>query len=461
MKKVVFFFAVILIAFMIPMSVSAAESGAQVKGVLDDAVEYNGNYYLFVKGDYTWEQAKTYCEGLGGHLATVTSQGEDDFCYDLWRASGTSGCWLGATDAELEGVWNWITGESWSYSSWGGGEPNGGTKENVINYNGSYKDGRWNDFSAQNKLPFICEWEKENVANVRKAYGVVSSSSVIYNHAFYYNGHIYNVFNYEMSWEEAKEYCEKLGGHLAIISSHAENRALFSYVASRNAYNSVFGATDKDSEGVWQWVSGEAVTYANWGEGEPNNSGGREHYVHFLSTFDGKWNDCAWQNSFVCEWDNACVVNGTITRHAWGTPRTVRAATCEAKGEVEYVCDRCGVSRTEDIEMLPHVFGDWQIAAEATCHKAGEQFRRCLGCGQEEKQVVEQLAHNYVENGDGDDGIFFPPTHKEQTCTLCGDTQVYKDLKNTYINFIEIALLVGLGIVALVGIGVFIYNRKY
>ena len=493
MKKVLLVIAVALMVLMLPISAVAADTDTKVNSVLAGATEYNGNYYLLIKGDYTWEQAKTYCEGLNGHLATITSPEEDDICYQMWKSSGVSACWLGASDTNLEGVWKWITNEPWNYSNWGDNEPNGGTGENVLNYYGSYTKGRWNDSSAEDEFSFICEWEKENVDSVNKHYGFVNSSSMIYNNSFYYNGHVYNIFNYEMTWDEAVAYCEKLGGHMAIISSADENKALFSYVTSRNSYKSVFGATDREHEGLWEWTNGETMSYANWGEGEPNNSNGREHYVHFLSTFNGQWNDTTWDNSFICEWDNCCILeDGTVTEHSWGGPQILNEPTCTSKGRQKRTCSGCGVEVSEDIEIVPHSLSEWKIATEATCHSIGEKTRQCENCSfierqsidmlvhewsewlvvtpatchatgtsektcklcnDKEQQPIDQLIHNYGEYGVVSGNKLIPPIVKEKTCTLCGDVQTYKDWSNVWITIIAVIVLLG------VCVGVFNYIR--
>ncbi|MBM3841302.1 MAG: hypothetical protein FJ398_25785 [Verrucomicrobia bacterium] len=50
------------------------------------------------------------------------------------------------------------------------------------------------------------------------------------------------------------------------------------------------GFNDEAKEGAWLWISGEPVTYINWLNGEPNNSGDEDFAV---INFDdlGKWND--------------------------------------------------------------------------------------------------------------------------------------------------------------------------
>lgn len=483
MRKFAWIIVVIFLISILSVNVSAAEADTKVNSILSEATEYNGNYYLLIKGDYTWDQAKTYCEGLGGHLATVTSQGEDDICYQLWKNSGAKACWLGATDAELEGVWKWITHENWNYSNWGGNEPNGGTGENVLNYYGDYSDGRWNDSAADDEFPFICEWEQENIDYVRKTYGYVSSSGMIYNNSFYYNGHVYNIFNYEMTWDEAVAYCEKIGGHMAVISSADENKALFSYVTSRNSYKSVFGATDREHEGLWEWINGETMSYANWGDGEPNNSNGREHYVHFLSTFNGQWNDTTWDNSFICEWDNCCILSdGRVTEHSFGEDQTIKNATCTTKGQIKRICNGCGVEVTEDVAVIAHKYDDWKITTEATCHNKGESTRSCKDCGKtetqqigalthqwgewlvtkaatchasglnerfctlcgdKEQQTIEQLTHDYSDYVIVSGNKLIPPIVREKTCNLCDDVQTYEDWSNVWITIVAGIAIVG------------------
>ena len=67
------------------------------------------------------------------------------------------------------------------------------------------------------------------------------------------------------------------------------------------SYRATFGLTDVDREGTFIHVTGEKVAYTNWNAGEPNNSGGGEDFVQFAA--GGKWNDIAWKNCFICEWD--------------------------------------------------------------------------------------------------------------------------------------------------------------
>ncbi len=79
------------------------------------------------------------------------------------------------------------------------------------------------------------------------------------------------------SWEEAEEKAVELGGHLVTINDSSENEWLVSqYYGSGklsetlNNKNVWIGYTDKNTEGTWEWISGESVDYINWASDEPN-----------------------------------------------------------------------------------------------------------------------------------------------------------------------------------------------
>ena len=90
----------------------------------------NGHWYQLVsEGHPSWTQAKSMAELRGGYLATLTSQSENDLAGLLSR--GMPAMLLGGFQdrtspnySEPFGAWKWITGEPWSYSNWGAGEPN-------------------------------------------------------------------------------------------------------------------------------------------------------------------------------------------------------------------------------------------------------------------------------------------------------------------------------------------------
>ena len=118
-------------------------------------LNFNGHSYQRFDTAMSWAAAKAFCETKGGHLATITSQAENDFISANLR---TDNYWLGGTDEAFEGVWRWITGEPWTYTSWDVGKPNHiVANENYIVANQTTS--KWSDIrDIFNFLP-MCEWD--------------------------------------------------------------------------------------------------------------------------------------------------------------------------------------------------------------------------------------------------------------------------------------------------------------
>lgn len=70
---------------------------------------YNGHSYYRSTSSTSWSNAKTACENMGGHLATVSTTGENNFLYNTWP-SGWIGLYqdkTGAFYSEPNGGWRW------------------------------------------------------------------------------------------------------------------------------------------------------------------------------------------------------------------------------------------------------------------------------------------------------------------------------------------------------------------
>jgi hypothetical protein len=115
------------------------------------------------------------------------------------------------------------------------------------------------------------------------------------------NGHYYEfVYNSGIIWSVANAAASNsvykgMIGYLATITS-AEEQAFLNGVKSSeypSASNFWLGGSDRDSEGVWQWISNpaDAWTYTNWTYREPNNANGGEQYLVGWDKGRNTWND--------------------------------------------------------------------------------------------------------------------------------------------------------------------------
>ena len=125
-------------------------------------------------------------------------------------------------------------------------------------------------------------------------------------HLYESGGHFYYAPKEALLWDEAKEACEKMGGHLVTISSQAENDFVRDVMISEGrAGYLTLGFSDAEEETNWRWVTGEEVTFTAWRGGEPNNGlwWDAQNYAYMYD--NGEWDD-GWLNPqlYMCEWDS-------------------------------------------------------------------------------------------------------------------------------------------------------------
>ena len=132
-----------------------------------------------------------------------------------------------------------------------------------------------------------------NVANTANL-GNFGSSQYLYHPGAY-------------TWQEAKDFSESIGGDLASIESVAENDFIQNAIPENTTW---IGLTDELVGGQFAWMSGEAVTYTNWGDWRPKIYSGTPRYVQLVKG-DGRWYDKSngQRQSFVVE--IPCTNNGT------------------------------------------------------------------------------------------------------------------------------------------------------
>ena len=120
-----------------------------------------GHYYEYVSTGANWDTARANADGesyfgLQGYLATSTSAPENALIDSIVPGSA----WIGASDADVEGTWEWASGpEAGSelvYDNWNAGEPNdSGGNEDSAHIQGL---GVWNDANSAASLGYVVEY---------------------------------------------------------------------------------------------------------------------------------------------------------------------------------------------------------------------------------------------------------------------------------------------------------------
>lgn len=126
-----------------------------------------------------------------------------------------------------------------------------------------------------------------------------------------WNGHSYYLFEKAMKFADAEEYCETLGGHLAVIDNAEENKMLTNYLAELECGAAMIGLYDPNgSNGSWStWVTGKPTSYTNWGYHQPDWEGQTICVLNSTANTTYGWNVGQWDNGwngdyyFICEWD--------------------------------------------------------------------------------------------------------------------------------------------------------------
>lgn len=135
--------------------IAAAEQAGGTRAKPKNVVKFGGHEYALIEEKATWHVAKRICEEMGGHLAAVEAPQEQAFLQEL---CGKEGAWVGASDADREGKWQWVTGSpvpavlqaTWVLN-------NMDDIEHALVY--WPPSGSWEDGIDSHRYAFVCEWE--------------------------------------------------------------------------------------------------------------------------------------------------------------------------------------------------------------------------------------------------------------------------------------------------------------
>ena len=154
---------------------AAVSAGASAQDAVQWRVEDGGNGHWYARSTefLSFPAAAEAVVARGGHLATPVTPQENAFLTAQgfpYSANGEIyGHWIGGIRSHSAGAWTWITGESWSFSSFEGPEPNGCCGSDVrflVFLSQPGHEGRWDDTSTNGNwdatpMPALIEWSAD------------------------------------------------------------------------------------------------------------------------------------------------------------------------------------------------------------------------------------------------------------------------------------------------------------
>ncbi|XP_039915265.1 macrophage mannose receptor 1-like [Hirundo rustica] len=250
----------------------------------------------------TWFEARDFCRTIGGDLACIHSEEEQNLIARLERDYIHYSFWMGLSALDSDAGFTWSDGSPVNFEKWSHGEPN--------NYDGNEKCGvftgylnmNWNDLFCDHMLDFVCQIKKgtslkpEPNSTFNYEYVVGEDNWITYKHKEYY-------FSKEaMSMERARGFCKKNGGDLVVIESETEKKFLWKYVFHKDWGNNFYIGLSVSLDRTFQWMDGTPVNYVAWAPNEPNFANNDENCV-VMYTHTGTWNDinCGSVELFICE----------------------------------------------------------------------------------------------------------------------------------------------------------------
>lgn len=120
--------------------------------------------FVVIDDGLTWNEAASACMNMGGHLAVITTQEEQDEAIAAIMASGTDKdyLWLGGM-LDTPTSYCWITNEPMTYTKWARNQPDFASGDECMMIN--VKNGTWEDvplFGVNNDydtMGYLCEFE--------------------------------------------------------------------------------------------------------------------------------------------------------------------------------------------------------------------------------------------------------------------------------------------------------------
>jgi Lectin C-type domain len=228
----------------------ALNSQDYLKQPLSPPIENPDNHHLYILlRPATWEAAEAEAAALGGHLATVRNQAEEDWLFKTFgNYEGMQRLlWIGLSDREKKFHFSWSSGESVSYTDWAIGYNRAGLRGSdyaTILYPNHDQANKWIDWADRVVDPIglpmdgvveIIPKDTNAVANAKTSAGQPATNAVQINLGTVASSHGASI---TLQWPVSAS-----GDVLETSTNSSGPFDLFGYSAQTNTEAGVFFAT--------------------------------------------------------------------------------------------------------------------------------------------------------------------------------------------------------------------------
>lgn len=209
-----------------------------------------------------------------------------------------------------------------------------------------------------------------------------------------YNGHVYELYDNAMGWEDAKRFCESIGGHLVSIGDEMENMTVYDLINGRQGYCWIGLSYQKNTKS-WVWTDGTKYSYNKWYSASFGTEDNGAYYammypMNIGTTFyTGKWNKCTGSNYycsyygyynsyFVCEHDEPSYLgdmNGNGEIELTDVTLIQRYHSDMPVDADEESLMRCDVDHNGELEIIDATFIQRFLSGMDTPCAIGERVR--------------------------------------------------------------------------------------
>ena len=272
----------------------------------DGWLAYDGNCYKMVSHDETFESCDALCATEGATMLCIPDAATNAWVGNNLMTSGAD-LWIGLSDEATEGQWEWASGCSSTYFDWNSGAPGGGTRENCVRIQYGSRP-KWNDRECYFGFDCACQYNPAGGGNAPtlSPIAIAAPSSPTCSETCPdgwagFGSKCYKSVSTDQKWSECEATCANHGAQMLCIEDAATNQWVSDNLMTTT--DLWLGLTDVEVEGDWEWRSGCASTYFDWGFGGPNG-GSSSNCARIVYSVRPQWNDrqCnAYRYDCACE----------------------------------------------------------------------------------------------------------------------------------------------------------------